>query len=223
MSGTSGESCGKQAGRSGAIAALCVLAGLGTLLTRIDRIELLTMAAVAAAAGLAVANGSFQDAFRQVRAALLVVAITALFDAATGSGLGGLRLFLRFSALVCAAQIVTTLWSWAELCAALAVLLRPLERIGLLDAGRCAFTLMLAIRFVPVMAEEIAEIREAQALRGRNRSVLALAVPLGLRILLRAGEIAEAVDLRSGAPSGTDRRDGRRSFAAPPLSSRAVS
>lgn len=227
ISGTfSGTSRGKPAGLSGAVAALCILAGLGTLLAWIDRFELLAMVATAAAAGLAVADGSVRDAFRQVRAALLVVAVTALFDAATGDGLSGLRLFLRFSALVCAAQIVTTLWSWAELCAALVVLLRPLERIGLLDAERCAFTLMLAVRFVPVMAEEIAEIREAQALRGRNRSVLALAlaltVPLGLRILLRAGEIAEAVDLRSTSPAGTGRRDGRRSVAAQPLSSRAV-
>ncbi len=223
ISGTfSGTSRGKPAGLSGAVAALCVLAGLGTLLAWIDRFELLAMVAVAAAAGLAVADGSVRDAFRQVRAALLVVAVTALFDAATGDGLSGLRLFLRFSALVCAAQIVTTLWSWAELCAALVVLLRPLERIGLLDAERCAFTLMLAVRFVPVMAEEIAEIREAQALRGRNHSVLALAVPLGLRILLRAGEIAEAVDLRCTSPAGIGRRDGRRSVAESSLSSRAV-
>lgn len=223
ISGTfSGTSCGKPAGRSGAVAALCILAGLGTLLAWIDRFELLAMVSVAAAAGLAIADGSVRDAFRQVRAALLVVAVTALFDSATGGGIGGLRLFLRFSALVCAAQIVTTLWSWADLCAALVVLLRPLERIGLLDAGRCAFTLMLAVRFVPVMAEEIAEIREAQALRGRNHSVLALAVPLGLRILLRAGEIAEAVDLRGTSPAGSGRRDGRRSVATLPLSSRAV-
>lgn len=210
-------------GRSGALVALCVLAGLGTALTQVDRIEFLAMVAVAAAAGLVVASGSLRTSFRDIRAALLIVTFTALFDTATGGGLGGLRLFLRFSALVCAAQTVTTLWTWAELTGAMVVLLRPLERIGILDAERCAFTLMLAIRFVPVMSEEIAEIREAQALRGLDRSVLALAVPLALRILLRAEEIAQAVDLRSTPPVRTDRPDGRRSIVTPSLFSRAAS
>lgn len=216
-------SSGKSADRSGALTALCVLACLGALLTQVDRIEFLAMVAIAAPAGLVVANGSFRASFREVRTTLLIVTITALFDAATGGGMSGLRLFLRFSALVCAAQIVTTLWSWAELANAVEALLRPFDRLGLIDAERCAFTLMLAIRFVPVMSEEIAEIREAQALRGRSRSILALAVPLGLRILLRAEEIAEAVDLRSRNPASTNRRHGPPSLAKPSLSSRAAS
>ncbi|AWB07916.1 energy-coupling factor transporter transmembrane protein EcfT (plasmid) [Azospirillum humicireducens] len=213
---------GNPAGRSGAATALCVLAALGTVLTQVDRIEFLAMVAVVAPAGLVVANGSLRDSFRDIRTALLIVAITALFDVATGGGMSGLRLFLRFSALVCAAQIVTTLWSWAELSAALVTLLRPFDRIGLIDAERCAFTLMLAIRFVPVMSEEMTEIREAQALRGLNRSVLALAVPLGLRILLRAEEIAEAVDLRSRPSARRYHRDGLMPIAKPSLSSRAA-
>lgn len=224
MSGLDGSLHGSSASRSAAPAALCVLAGLGTVLTQVDRIEFLAMVAVTALAGLVVASGSFRDSFRDIRTTLLIVAVTALFDVVTGGGMmSGLRLLVRFSALVCAAQIVTTLWSWAELGAALTVLLRPFERIGLVDAGRCAFTLMLAIRFVPVMSQEIAEIREAQALRGLNRSVLALAVPLGLRILLRAEEIAEAVDLRSRPPARAGHRNGRRSIANPSLPSRAAS
>ncbi|AWK88387.1 energy-coupling factor transporter transmembrane component T family protein [Azospirillum thermophilum] len=214
---------GAPRGRSGALAALCALAVLGAMLTQVDRIDLLAPAAVACAVGLAIAHGSFRTALRDIRMALLVVAITALFDVATGGGMNGLRLFLRFSALVCAAQIVTTSWGWAELTGAVVTLLRPLDRLGLLDAERCAFTLMLAIRFVPVMAQEIAEIREAQALRGLDRSVLALVVPLGLRILLRAEEIAQAVDLRAGPPASIGHHGGSRPIAASSLSSRAAS
>jgi len=214
---------GKPGGRSGALAALCSLAGLGTALTLIDRIDLLAVAAAAAAAGLAVAHGSLRTALRETRTALLIIAITAIFDAVTGDGTSGLPLFLRFSALVCAAQIVTTVWTWAELSRALVALLRPLDRIGLIDAERCAFTLMLAVRFVPVMFEEVAEIREAQALRGLERSVLALAVPLGLRILLRAEEIAEAADLRAGPVVCTNHREGPNALVELPLSTRTVS
>lgn len=209
--------------RSGALVALCALAVLGTVLTQIDRIDLLAAVAAACAAGLVIAHRSIRTALRDTRMALLVVAVTALFDVATGGGMNGLRLFLRFSALVCAAQIVTASWSWSELSDAVVTLLRPLDRLGLVDAERCAFTLMLAIRFVPVMVEEIADIREAQAVRGLDRSVLALAVPLGLRILLRADEIAQAVDLRARPFSGSSRRGGRKPVAPPSLSSRVAS
>ncbi len=180
----------------GAGLALLGLTGLGIATALIDRLDLLAVLAAAVAAGLVIAHRSFAAAWRATRTALFLVALTALLQGLTEVGSDGLVLFLRFSALVCAAQIVTTLWNWSVICEAMVALLWPFDRLGLLDAERCAFTLMLAVRFVPVMFEEIAEIREAQALRGLDRSIFALAVPLGLRILLRAEEIAEAVDLR---------------------------
>lgn len=177
--------------------ALLGLAGLGVATALIDQPDLLAGPALAAAAGLVIAHRSFAAAWRASRTALLLVALTAVLQGATEASHEGVVLFLRFSTLVCAAQTVTTVWSWSEICRAMVALLWPFDRLGLLDAERCAFTLMLAVRFVPVMFEEIAEIREAQALRGLDRSVFALAVPLGLRILLRSEEIAEAVDLRT--------------------------
>ncbi len=50
---------------------------------------------------------------------------------------------------------------------------------------------------MPVLASVAADIREAQAARGLDRSVFALAVPLTLRTLRMADEIAEAIDARS--------------------------
>lgn len=179
--------------------ALLGLVGLGVATAFVERPEALAIIAAAAGIGLVGAHRSVVAAWRSCRMALLLVAITAVLQGATEPG-GGVVLFLRFSALVCAAQIVTTLWSWSALCDAMIALLWPLDQLRLLDAERAAFTLMLAVRFVPVMREEIAEIREAQALRGRERSIFALAVPLTLRILLRAEEIAEAVELRAPPP-----------------------
>lgn len=179
--------------------ALLGLIGLGIATALVERAEILAVPALAAAIGLAIAHRSIAAAWRSSRMALLLVALTALLQGATEPD-GGIVLFLRFSALVCAAQMVTTLWSWSALCDAMIALLWPLDRMRLIDAERAAFTLMLAVRFVPVMQEEIAEIREAQALRGLDRSIFALAVPLALRILLRAEEIAEAVELRAPPP-----------------------
>lgn len=176
--------------------ALAGLTAFGVALAWIDDPFALAAVAAAAFAGLALAAGSPERALRDSRAALAMVAVMAAFGCIDGDWRGGLAIFLRFSALVCAAQIITRLWSWNEICGAFELVLTPLDRLGLVDAGRCAFTLMLAIRFVPLMCEEMEEIREAQALRGLDRSVFALAIPLGLRILLRADEIAEAVELR---------------------------
>lgn len=194
----------------GAGLALLGLTGLGIATALIDRPDLLAIPAAITAAGLVIAHRSLAEAWRSCRGALVLVALTAALQGMTESGDDGLVLFLRFSSLVCAAQILTTLWGWPAICEAMVALLWPFDRLGLLDARRCAFTLMLAVRFVPVMFEEIAEIREAQALRGLERSIFALAVPLGLRILLRSEEIAEAVDLRA-EPIRTSVRTVRRS------------
>jgi biotin transport system permease protein len=190
------RSGGSKATRIRVAGALGGLMVFGVALAGIDDTAALVAVASAAFAGLAFAHRSAVSAFRASRGALLMVAAMAAFGCIDGDWLGGLAVFLRFATLVAAAQIITRLWSWNEICGAFELILMPLEKLRLVDAGRCAFTLMLAVRFVPLMCEEMDEIREAQALRGLDRSVLALAIPLGLRILLRAEEIAEAVELR---------------------------
>lgn len=193
--------------RRGALAALLGLALFGAVIAYIWRLDLLAGVALLSVIGLVVARGDLAATFRETRMAIVIVAIAAGVDALTSDLAHGLALLLRFSALVFAAQTITTLWSWSEICAALIVLLRPLERLGLIDAERAAFTLLLTVRFVPVMAEEIAEIRDAQAMRGLDRSVLALTVPLCVRVLVRAEEIAEAAELRVAPAAGHRQRE----------------
>ncbi|NLH81991.1 MAG: energy-coupling factor transporter transmembrane protein EcfT [Phyllobacteriaceae bacterium] len=207
----------------GAGVALLGLIGLSVATTFLDRPGQLIVPAAISGIGLVIVHRSLVVAWRGCRMPLSLVALTALLQAwGTGSGDEAIILFLRFSALVCAAQIVSAVWSWSELCAAMIALLWPFDRLGLLDAKKSAFVLMLAVRFVPVMFEEMAEIREAQALRRLDRSIFALAVPLGLRILLRAEEIAEAVDLR--APSSRKvARGGRGPLAKVPSSRKILS
>jgi biotin transport system permease protein len=182
--------------RPSAGVALLGLAVLSVGLTAVARCDVLAASAVASVGCLAMVRRSWSAPWRENRGVLTLVALAALVEGLSSDWATAAALWLRLTALVCAAQIVTASWSWSEITAALVAFLRPFDRLRLLDAERCAFTLMLAIRFVPVMLAEIAEIREAQALRGLDRSVYALAVPLGVRILSRADEIAEAVDLR---------------------------
>ncbi|WP_222852772.1 energy-coupling factor transporter transmembrane component T, partial [Bordetella pertussis] len=76
--------------------------------------------------------------------------------------------------------------------------LRPAERLGLLNAAQVALALALALalRFIPEIWRNYQEIREAQAARGLGAHPLALLVPLVVRTLKRAEEVAQAIDAR---------------------------
>jgi biotin transport system permease protein len=126
---------------------------------------------------------------------LFVLGATALLDD-PGPALVS---FLRLLAILFAAHAVTLTTTTAELMAAIEALLAPLDRRGLVDAGRVSLTLTLAIRFIPVIAEEAREIRDAQAARGLAAHPLALAVPLAVRVLVRAEAVADAIEARGFA------------------------
>lgn len=209
--------CHAFAYRPSAGAALFGLAILSIGLTGVQRCDVLAVSAAVAIGGLVAVSRSWTAPLRENRGVLTLVALAALVEALSTDWATAAALWLRLTTLVCTAQFVTTVWTWSEITAALVAVLRPLDRLGFLDAERCAFTLMLAIRFVPVMLAEIDEIREAQALRGLDRSVFALAVPLGVRILSRADEIADAVDLRVCPIRHRPARPGPTVAAHPPL------
>jgi biotin transport system permease protein len=116
---------------------------------------------------------------------------------------------LRLLALLLLAEAVSLTTTTGELAETFEAALGPFDRLGLVDAPRVALTLTLAIRFVPLIGEEVATIREAQAVRGLSGHPLALAVPLIVRVLVRAEAVAEAIDAR-GFPPPRPGRDGAR-------------
>lgn len=136
------------------------------------------------------------DLAKRMKAPLLMFALIAAIDAWMIGPPAAAVVFLRLSAIAAIAEAVALTTTAGETTAAFEAGLTPFARLGLMDARRVALTLSLAIRFVPVIAEEAREIREAQAARGLERSILALAVPLVVRILVRAEEIADAIDAR---------------------------
>lgn len=118
----------------------------------------------------------------------------------------------RVLALVWVAGLITATTPFAEMMDVLRRALGPLKRIGVAPA-RVAFTLTMAVRFVPLLQAMITETREAQAARGLGRNPLALAVPLTIRALRLADRVAEAVEARDAlaedpAPEGREGRTG---------------
>ena len=63
--------------------------------------------------------------------------------------------------------------------------------------AKVGLAISLAIRFIPAVAAIVEEVREAQRARGQDRSMIALAVPVIIRLLKMADEIAEAIDASS--------------------------
>ena len=102
---------------------------------------------------------------------------------------------LRFAVLILAATLVTLTTRVSELVDGLMAGLAyapswvPREKIALAVA--------MTIRFIPRLRLQFSEIRDAQRARGLDRSIVALLVPLIVRTLKDADDIARATEARS--------------------------
>jgi len=135
--------------------------------------------------------------WRQLRGLVWVLAAIGAFAVVFQGWLQAAAVLLRIGALVGLALAVTLSTPTSSLIAVCERALQPLQRLGLLDAGKVALALALALRFVPEIWRHYQEIREAQAARGLARHPLALIVPLVVRTLKRAQQVAQAIDARS--------------------------
>lgn len=193
--------------------ALVKLAGLATAGTALFFTDapLVLAAAAGVALGLARLTGTPAATIaREMRAPAFVLALLALANIVFVDGHTALVVTLRLSALALLAFAVTASTTTAELMAALERLLQPLGRLGLVDPERAALTIALAIRFVPLIGEEVRALREAQSLRGIRANPVALAVPLIVRVLLRAEQVADALAVRGLADSPRPDRSRKR-------------
>lgn len=131
----------------------------------------------------------------------------------------------RIALLVGFALTVSASTTSTELADACTAALRPLGALGV-PVGDFGVTLSLALRFVPLVAEELERIRLAQRARGvrfdtggvisRVRAWAAVVTPLAVSLFRRADALSEAMDAR--CYTGGSRRLPRRA----PLAGRDV-
>lgn len=171
------------------------VAGAGLFLLRDPAI----LAGACALAGLLLwcAGATPAGVWRQVRGLAWVLLAVGVFTAWFQGWREALAVLLRIAAMVGLALAVTLSTRSSDLIAVCERVLVPLQRIGLLDAGKVSLALALALRFVPEIWRNFHEIREAQAARGLGANPVALIVPLVVLTLKRAQEVAEAIDARS--------------------------
>lgn len=197
---------------------LAALAALGMGLFTLSGIGPVAGAAVAVLAlGLGGARLPAGALWAQVRpvwpwlAALFGVHLVVT-DAGTGT-----TAVLRIVTLVLAAAVVTSTTRVTALVAVVEWLAQPLRVVGVRPA-RIGLVIAMTLRFIPVVADRAARIREAQAARGADRVRLVAVVPLLIQVLRLAHLLGEALDAR-GADDAPARPPGRRGpavLAGPP-------
>lgn len=111
---------------------------------------------------------------------------------------------LRLLIFVTVAFLVTLTSSPSDLAEALVALLKPLEKIRV-PVVELGLILFMAIRFIPILADEFTAIRRAQMVRGvsfegslvrRLRLSLALLLPVFVAAISRADDLAVAMEAR---------------------------
>lgn len=184
-------------------AKLLVLAVAGTLLVMARNPLILSAALTAAVGAAALARLPARQLWRMLKPAAMLVSMIVALHAALDDWQIGAVLGLRLLALVVLAMIFAATTSASATLDALTAGLAPLQRIGL-DTGRVALALALALRFIPMLAGVLREVREAQWARGLDRYPLAMILPLLVRALAAADGMAEAIDARSFDPLPRD-------------------
>lgn len=111
----------------------------------------------------------------------------------------GVLVIGRLAALMLMASLVTLTTRTSSMVESLEKGLFWLRFIRI-NPSKVSLALSLALRFIPVLAAITAEVREAQKARGLDRSILAVAVPVIVRTLKMADDIAAALEARAYDP-----------------------
>ena len=157
----------------------------------------LLAAAAIVAAGLYASTGiAAPEATRRVRFVLFTVLLVAAANYVFHSAADALAVLFRLSALVLLAAAVTATTTISAFMDEIALLLRPLERFGLVRAADVSLAVGLVLRFAPEILARYAEIREAHRARGLPVRPLGVLVPLVILTLRDADTIAMAIDAR---------------------------
>lgn len=196
---------------------LLALLLLGSLIFFVDNAIALAAALAAVLVVYRVAGLPWIAAWQQLRPALFLLVILFALQWAYSGPLAGAVVIARFAILILFAALVSLTTRVSDMLDTVMVAARPLAYLGI-SPTKVGLTVALAIRFIPVIAEQFAEVREAQRARGLERSYRAIAIPLIVRTLKMATEIGDAIEARSFDPDDARKFSLRRTKrnATPP-------
>ncbi|SEO64813.1 biotin transport system permease protein [Salinihabitans flavidus] len=177
---------------------LALMAG-GTALFVLDSLAVVLAALLVILALYRLAGLPLRRAWDQIRPALwILLAILVAQGFLTGWAFGAF-IVLRFAALLMLAGLVTLTTRASDMIEAITRGLSPLRPLGV-NPAKVGLAFSLALRFIPVLITVTREVREAQKVRGLERSVLAVAIPVAVRVLRMADDISDAIEARGYRP-----------------------
>ena len=172
-----------------------LLAAFSTALYFVDSVAVLALslgAVVVAHLAFGVTTTRMLAPLRMLLAVFVLIGVAVVvFEGPHAAAL----VLLRMASLVLAAHLVSETTTTTQMIDTFVHALGPLRPLGV-DPERTGMVLALTIRFVPMLVVMAREVREAQAARGSDRNILALAVPLIVRTLRMADDISAALEAR---------------------------
>lgn len=175
---------------------VAVFAG-GTLLFLTSDPRLIAGALAGVLTLFALARIPRRVAVAQLRPAAVILLVIAVAQWITVGPLSALVVCSRLATLMLLAALVTSTTRVSAMVQVIERTLRPLRHIGV-HTERISLAISLALRFIPMLTHIVSEVRDAQRARGLDRSMVALAVPVLVRALHTADQVADAIDARSG-------------------------
>ena len=157
---------------------------------------LLLVACVLVCLLVSCAGASLRQVWQQLSPLVWMLLVLGGLSVWSQGLLQALEMVLRLLTLVLAALVVTMTTPLTQMMQVVVWLLWPFQRLGWVNADRIALGVGLTLRLIPELAVQWQDIREAQLARGLVPSPLTMGVPMLLRTLRRAEEIAEAIDAR---------------------------
>ena len=183
---------------------LAVLLVLGTLIILIGNPIVLGAMVLMVVALYRLADLKWQSLWHQLRPALFLLALLFVVQWLYNGVTQGVVVVLRFAILILFAALVSLTTRVSAMIDTVMAVTRPLAYVGV-SPTKVGLIFSMAIRFIPLIAEQFAEVREAQRTRGLERSFLAIAVPLIVRTLKMATDVGDAIDARSFDPDDARR------------------
>ena len=188
---------------------LLTLAACGTVLFLVEGIPVILAFFAVTVALFPLCQMPLRTAWQQVRPALWILIILCVAQLLINGWALAIFATFRLATLLMMAGLLTLTTRSSDMIAAMERALTGLRHVGL-NPAKISLTLSLALRFIPVLANATHEVREAQKVRQLERSVLAVAIPVVIRTLRMADDIADALDARGYdprvAPAKTNRR-----------------
>ncbi len=167
-----------------------------TILFMVSAIPILLLFLLFVALLYKVAKVPFNNVLKQLKAMGLFLILIFVFQVIFKSWLTGFEIVLRLLSLIFLASLVSLTTKVSDMVSVIETCLQPFRRFGI-NPSKFSMVLSMAIRFIPVVSEKFDEVREAQRARGLDTNIAALAMPLIIRTIRMASEVAEALEARS--------------------------